>query len=156
MCKGRLRVPDSSVAFVYSCAYVSRSLPALLRRIPEPLLERHVLGKLLTPQLLVDPVAMDVFRDLLVPRVEGRGGGLLSLPAFRRCVLPFYADCLGRHQRAVRIALLITLPRAVVAMPVESLRRTVFPEVRTSPTRGDCDQTPEDTSLTRHAPTSHN
>jgi len=94
-----------------------------------------VLGKLLTPQLLVDPVAIDVFRDLLVPRVEGRSGGLLSLPAFRRCVLPFYAECLGRRQRAVRIALLINLPRAVAAMPLESLRRTVFPEVRARPAR---------------------
>jgi hypothetical protein len=112
-----------------------RALPALLRKVPEPVLERYVLPRLLSLPLLVDPMAATVFRDVLSPRPAGDGPsvGLLSLPAYRRSVLPFFMDALAQRKRAVRAALLVNLPRAAAALPPDARRRTIFPEVRAGP-----------------------
>lgn len=112
-------------------------MPGLLRQIPEHLVEQLVLPRVLVPQLLVDPAAASVFRDLLTPR-SGDGKlvhgslpplGLLSLPTYRRAVIPFFLDCLQRRQRAIRLVLLINLPRAAYAFSPDVLRRTLLPEV---------------------------
>ena len=120
-----------------------RSLPVLLRKIPEPLLERLVLPRLLVPQLVVDPAAADVFRDVLTPRPEAGQAttaqlGLLTVAAYRRSVLPFFLECMAKRQRALRLALLINVPRAAFTMPPEALRRLIYGEVRRGrPVRSD-------------------
>ena len=114
------------------------ALPALLRKIPEPLLERIVLPRLLTPQLLSDPAAAALFRDVLTPRPDIGGQaspastqlGLMGLAMYRRTVLPFYLDCLTKRLGAVRIGLLINLPRAAHALPPDALRRTIFADIK--------------------------
>ena len=107
-------------------------------------MEQLVLPRVLVPQLLVDPSAASVFRDLLTPR-SGDGKlvhgslaplGLLSLPTYRRAVIPFFLDCLQRRQRAVRLVLLINLPRAAYAFSPDVLRRTLLPEVGSAPSPG--------------------